>query len=274
MPGALGIGAPPPCGITDWALSACEKAWRFALIRPPQRPAIMGILNLTPDSFSDGGLHDDPAAALTRARRLITQGADILDLGGESTRPGAEPVPAEAEIARVVPVIAALARDGAPPLSVDTMKPAVARAAVGAGAVIWNDVTALRFAPLEEHPNLAVQKSLASLVLRATEREEPVGVIWDYCGGFVFTAPGQYYWAAEPSIGRAVERDTGWQSRGAGSGGTNPFGRSWTEALDAQQVRFIVGRASDLFTGLPAETQAYVRQHYRNNGCLWKRVTE
>ena len=126
--------------------------------------------------------------------------------------------------------------------------------------------TAVRFTPLAEHPNLAVQKSLASLLLRATERHEPVGVIWDYCGGFVFNQPVQYYWAAEPSIGRAVVRDTRWNPTGA-----DPFGEAWTTALEAQQVRFIVGRESDLFRGLPAATQAYVREHYRNNGCLWKR---
>lgn len=126
--------------------------------------------------------------------------------------------------------------------------------------------TAARFTPLAEHPNLAVQNSLASLLLRATARDEPVGVIWDYCGGFVFNQPVQYYWAAEPSIGRAVVRDTRWNPTGA-----DPFGPAWTAALEAQQVRFIVGRESDLFRGLPAETQAYVREHYRNNGCLWKR---
>jgi dihydropteroate synthase len=103
----------------------------------------MGVLNLTPDSFSDGGRFLEPAAALAQARRLIAEGADLLDIGGESTRPGAEPVPAEAEIARVVPVIAALAAESPVPLSIDTLKPEVARAAVAAGAAIWNDVSAL-----------------------------------------------------------------------------------------------------------------------------------
>ncbi|MDP2213379.1 dihydropteroate synthase [Phenylobacterium sp.] len=107
----------------------------------------MGVLNLTPDSFSDGGRYEGLEPALAQARRLIGQGADILDIGGESTRPGASPVPAEAEIGRVVPVITALAAEAAPPLSVDTMKPQVARAAVAAGATIWNDVTALSHAP-------------------------------------------------------------------------------------------------------------------------------
>lgn len=127
--------------------------------------------------------------------------------------------------------------------------------------------TAVRFTPLAEHPNLTVQKSLAALLLRTTERDEPIGVIWDYCGGFVFNPPVQYYWAAEPSIGRAVVLDTHWNPTAV-----NPFGQPWIDALEAQQVRFIVGRESDLFRGLPAETQAYVRGHYRNNGCLWKRM--
>jgi dihydropteroate synthase len=107
----------------------------------------MGIVNVTPDSFSDGGAHLAPEAALAHARRLLAEGAEILDVGGESTRPGAEPVSAEAEIARVVPLITALRAETAAPLSVDTMKPEVARAAVAAGASIWNDVTALRHAP-------------------------------------------------------------------------------------------------------------------------------
>lgn len=111
------------------------------------RPRVMGIVNVTPDSFSDGGLHDDPEAALARARRLIAEGADILDIGGESTRPGAQAVPAALEIARVVPLIAAIRAESGIPLSIDTMKPEVARAAVAAGATLWNDVTALSFAP-------------------------------------------------------------------------------------------------------------------------------
>lgn len=107
----------------------------------------MGVVNLTPDSFSDGGQHTDPAAALAQARRLIAQGADLLDIGGESTRPGAAPVSAEDEIGRILPLITALRSAHDIPLSVDTMKPQAARAAVAAGATIWNDVTALRYAP-------------------------------------------------------------------------------------------------------------------------------
>lgn len=107
----------------------------------------MGVVNVTPDSFSDGGRHQDPAAALAQARRLIADGAGLLDVGGESTRPGADTVPEAVEIGRVVPLIAALRAESPIPISVDTMKPAVARAAIAAGASIWNDVTALRHAP-------------------------------------------------------------------------------------------------------------------------------
>lgn len=102
---------------------------------------VWGIVNVTPDSFSDGGRFLETGAALSHARRLIADGADVLDVGAESTRPGAEPVDEATETARVVPLIEALA--GTVPLSIDTMKPAVARTAVAAGATIWNDVTAL-----------------------------------------------------------------------------------------------------------------------------------
>jgi dihydropteroate synthase len=108
----------------------------------------MGILNVTPDSFSDGGRHLARDAALRRARQMIEEGADILDIGGESTRPGAADVPVEEEIARVIPVISALRREGvSTPISVDTRKAAVLRAAISAGADLLNDVSALRYDP-------------------------------------------------------------------------------------------------------------------------------
>ncbi|HET7416094.1 MAG TPA: dihydropteroate synthase [Solirubrobacterales bacterium] len=107
---------------------------------------IMGVVNVTPDSFSDGGLYLDPQAAIAHGRELAAAGAEILDVGGESTRPGAEPVTPEEELRRVVPVIAALAGSGAA-VSVDTSKATVAEAALDAGASIVNDVTALRADP-------------------------------------------------------------------------------------------------------------------------------
>lgn len=108
------------------------------------RPRVMGIVNVTPDSFSDGGAHDNTEAAVAHGLALVEQGADMLDIGGESTRPGAEPVPLEKELARVLPVIEQLhARTGVP-ISIDTFKPEVMRAAVAAGAGMINDVYALR----------------------------------------------------------------------------------------------------------------------------------
>jgi dihydropteroate synthase len=109
-------------------------------------PKLMGVVNVTPDSFSDGGLYLDPAAAIAHGEELIRDGADILDIGGESMRPGAEPVSEEEELRRVLPVVAGLAGGGAP-ISIDTSKAAVAVAALDAGAEVVNDVTALRGDP-------------------------------------------------------------------------------------------------------------------------------
>lgn len=115
-----------------------------SLVKPP---LVMGILNVTPDSFSDGGRHATTEAALVHALKLIEQGADVLDVGGESTRPGSDPVDEAEEIARVAPLIAEIRARWGGRISIDTMKPAVARAAVAAGATMWNDVTALNHAP-------------------------------------------------------------------------------------------------------------------------------
>ena len=108
------------------------------------RPRVVGIVNVTPDSFSDGGQHDSLDAAYAHALKLVEEGADMLDIGGESTRPGADDVSAEEEIRRVVPLIVRLAAATTVPLSIDTSKPEVMRAAVGAGAGMINDVYALR----------------------------------------------------------------------------------------------------------------------------------
>ncbi|WP_425073114.1 dihydropteroate synthase [Sagittula sp. S175] len=143
--------APRPVGI-----DALPDDWRIRLSAP--RPAVagmvfdqmrvMGILNVTPDSFSDGGQFQTAAAALMQARAMVAAGADILDIGGESTRPGAVTVPPEAEIARVEPVIRAIASDMPVPISVDTRKSSVAEAAVDAGARLVNDVSGFTYDPM------------------------------------------------------------------------------------------------------------------------------
>ncbi|MGV2863124.1 dihydropteroate synthase [Achromobacter sp. AGC39] len=108
-----------------------------------ERPLVMGIVNVTPDSFSDGGQHDDTDSAVAHARQLIEEGAQILDLGGESTRPGADPVSVTDELNRLLPVIEAL-RDCGVPLSIDTFKPEVMRATLDAGADMINDIYGFR----------------------------------------------------------------------------------------------------------------------------------
>src|SRR5688500_2639149 len=108
------------------------------------RPRVVGIVNVTPDSFADGGQHATADAAIAHGLRLVEEGADMLDVGGESTRPGAREVTVEDELARILPVIEALAKRTSVPISVDTSEPEVMRAAVAAGAGLINDVYALR----------------------------------------------------------------------------------------------------------------------------------
>jgi dihydropteroate synthase len=138
-----------------------ESAWGlpFAMMRPRpwrvrdkslggDRPLIMGILNVTPDSFFDGGKHAALDAAMARCEAMLREGADIIDIGGESTRPGAPEVPLEEESARVIPVVREVVRRFGCVVSVDTMKSAVARAALDAGASILNDVSAMEHDPM------------------------------------------------------------------------------------------------------------------------------
>ncbi len=135
---ALGKPAPPPRFTLDLPGGPLELG---------ARPALMGIVNVTPDSFSDGGAFLDPDDAADHARRLVDQGADLLDIGGESTRPGSNPVDPETEAARVLPVLERLAGKVAVPISIDTRRGVVARRALDAGAAIVNDVTGLQGDP-------------------------------------------------------------------------------------------------------------------------------
>ncbi|MGS4944652.1 dihydropteroate synthase [Meridianimarinicoccus sp. RP-17] len=142
----------PPIRLGPGDLTEAERLRLTAPRAPlpgvvPDRPALMGILNVTPDSFSDGGLFHDGDAARAQGRALVQAGADIVDIGGESTRPGSDPVPEAEERARILPVIAALHGAGIGPISVDTRKAAVAGPALDAGAAIVNDVSALGFDP-------------------------------------------------------------------------------------------------------------------------------
>lgn len=124
-----------------------ELPWREGVLELWKRPHVMGVVNVTPDSFSDGGDYLEADAAVDRAIRMVEEGADILDLGGESSRPGAEPIPEEEELQRILPVLERLVRRVGVPLSVDTYRSGVARRAVEAGASLINDISGLSFDP-------------------------------------------------------------------------------------------------------------------------------
>jgi dihydropteroate synthase len=128
----------------------------------------MGVLNVTPDSFSDGGAHADVRSAVDAALRMEDEGADIIDVGGESTRPGAEPVPADEEMARVLPVLEGLAGRIGIPLSIDTYKARVADEALVRGAVIVNDISALRYDPALAE--VAVRRSAGLILMHSRGR--------------------------------------------------------------------------------------------------------
>jgi len=140
------------------------------------RPRVMGILNVTPDSFSDGGRYLDRAEALERAHQMVAEGAALVDIGGESTRPGSQPVGADEEIRRVAPLVEALAPAIPVPISVDTSKPEVMRAAVAAGAGFINDVRALREpGALEAVRDLAVPVCLMHMLGEPRTMQEAPG---------------------------------------------------------------------------------------------------
>lgn len=130
----------PTIRATSWQL-------RTRTLQFVDRPLLMGIVNVTPDSFSDGGKFSSPAAAISQVEKLVREGADLIDIGGESTRPGSQPVSEQEELGRVLPVIEAACKNVSVPISIDTSKATVAEAALTAGAEIVNDVTALRGDP-------------------------------------------------------------------------------------------------------------------------------
>jgi dihydropteroate synthase len=185
--------------------------------------------NVTPDSFSDGGRFLDEAAAVSHALALVEQGADLLDVGGESTRPGSEPVSEAEEIARVVPVIRALRERTAAPIAIDTMKPAVARAAVAAGARMWNDVAALRHAPdaLTTAAELGCEVVLMHMLGEPkTMQEAPryrdvVAEVRDFLGE-----------RADAAVRAGVARERVWLDPGIGFGKTLAHNLALLQGLD------------------------------------------
>ena len=195
-----------------------------------RRPKVMGIVNVTPDSFSDGGRLCTVAAATAHAMRLLDQGADVVDIGGESTRPGAAPVNAAEEIARVVPVIKAIRAErlGAV-ISIDTMKPDVARAAVAAGAAIWNDVTALTHAP----DSAAVAAELGCDVVLMHMQGGPQTMQTDPLYDDVVVEVRDWLAArAQAAMAAGVARDQIWLDPGIGFGKTAAHNLALTAHLD------------------------------------------
>lgn len=193
------------------------------------RPQVMGIVNVTPDSFSDGGRLASVEAAVALGLRLVEQGADILDIGGESTRPGAEPVAEADEIDRVVPVIEGLRARWAGPISIDTMKPAVARAAVAAGATMWNDVTALRFAA--DAPEVAAE--LGCDVVLMHMQGTPQGMQADpRYADVVAEVTAWLIGQATQAMAGGVARERIWLDPGIGFGKTAAHNLALTAQLD------------------------------------------
>ena len=192
-------------------------------------PLIMGILNLTPDSFSDGGHHALGEGAVARGLEMAAAGADILDLGGESTRPGSDPVSEGDEIARVVPVIKALRQRWQGVISIDTMKPAVARAAIEAGASMWNDVTGLTYAP----DSLATAAELGCQVVLMHMKGEPK-TMQDapHYEDVVAEVVAHLKARAEAAMMAGVARDKIWLDPGIGFAKTAAHNLSLTRHLD------------------------------------------
>lgn len=162
-----------------------------------RRTLMMGIINSTPDSFSDGGEVRDPETALDRALAMMDAGADLIDVGGESTRPGSASVSSEVELARVIPVIERLAKAGVGPISIDTTKAIVAERALAAGATIINDISGFMFD--EKMPQIAAQNGAVAVLMhtRAKPSEMQKGAI-EYEGGVIA--------AVRASLQRSIDR--------------------------------------------------------------------
>lgn len=195
-----------------------------------QTTRVMGIVNVTPDSFSDGGRLATQEAALAHAMGLIAQGADVLDIGGESTRPGSEPVSEDQEIMRTLPLISALRARWDGMISIDTMKPGVARAAVKAGATMWNDVTALM-----HHPDsLATAAELGCAVVLMHMKGAPKTMQDDPRYDDVVAEVVAHLAArAEAAMAAGVAREKIWLDPGIGFAKTTAHNLALTARLEA-----------------------------------------
>lgn len=193
-------------------------------------PRVMGIVNVTPDSFSDGGRLATVEAAIAHGMHLVDQGAAILDVGGESTRPGAEPVAAAEELERVLPVIVGLRARWDGPISIDTLKPVVARAAVGAGAIMWNDVSALGASP--DSPAIAADLG-CDVVLMHMQGEPRTMQADPRYGDVVTEVRDALVHRAEVAMAAGVPRERIWLDPGIGFGKTLAHNLALIRRLDA-----------------------------------------
>ena len=212
------------------------------------RPLVMGILNATPDSFSDGGRFLDLEAALGRARTMIAEGADILDIGGESTRPGASPVSPEEETHRTAPLIEAIRAESDIRISIDTMKPEVAAAAIAAGATIWNDVTALSWSP--ESPKIAALLGCEVILMHMRGDPRTMSSLATY-DDVSAEVGGELMQAVDRAVAAGVEAENIWVDPGIGFAKTAEqslvllrklealVGLGWPVLLGASRKRFI-----------------------------------
>ncbi len=165
------------------------------------RTLIMGILNVTPDSFSDGGKFYDKVRAVEQGVKLASDGADIIDVGGESTRPGSESIPVDEELRRVIPVISALAKEVEVPISVDTCKSEVAARAIEVGAAMVNDISALRFDPLMVHVVAQNQVGLVLMHMKGTPRDMQIAPSYDDLFNDISAfLQGRMLWAQEKGV--------------------------------------------------------------------------
>jgi dihydropteroate synthase len=212
-----------------------------------RRPLVMGVVNLTADSFSDGGRFLEPGAALDQARRLIGEGAEILDLGAESTRPGAAPVSAEVELERLLPLIVSIRAVSDIPISIDTMKPLVAQQAIAAGATIWNDVTALT----HDRQSPALAAALGCEVMLMHMQGEPGSMQDDPRYGDVVAEVERYLLARAADAEEAgVARDKIWIDPGIGFGKTVEHNLALLNALPrfcARGYRVLLGASRKRF---------------------------
>ncbi len=199
-----------------------------------QRPAVMGVLNVTPDSFSDGGRFFSHDAALAQGRKLLEAGADILDIGGESTRPFSDPVSVEEEIKRVVPVITRLAENLSIPISIDTTKAEVAKQAVAAGATIINDISALYGDP--EMASVAVETGVPVILMHMKEAPKTMQIAPVYDD--VVSEVGEYLGkAVENAVAKGIGREKIIIDPGIGFGKT--IGHNLQLIARLQELKFI-----------------------------------